>query len=38
MGNDYSAGKAMTAGAVAFLSKPFEDEILLDKIRAALED
>ena len=29
--------KAMTAGAVAFLSKPFDDEVLLDKVRAALE-
>ena len=30
--------RAMTAGAVEFLSKPFDDEILLDKVRAALDD
>jgi FixJ family two-component response regulator len=29
--------QAMNAGAVEFLSKPFEDEILLDNIRAALK-
>ena len=29
--------RAMTAGAVEFLSKPFDDEILLNKVRAALD-
>ena len=29
--------RAMTAGAVEFLSKPFDDEVLLDKVRAALD-
>ena len=29
--------KAMTAGAVAFLSKPFDDQVLLDKVQAALD-
>jgi FixJ family two-component response regulator len=29
--------QAMRGGAVEFLSKPFDDEILLDSIRAALE-
>ena len=28
--------RAMMAGAVEFLSKPFDDEVLLDKVRAAL--
>jgi len=28
---------AMQAGAVAFLSKPFDDEVLLEKVRAALK-
>jgi len=28
--------QAMTAGAVEFLSKPFDDEVLLEKVRAAL--
>jgi FixJ family two-component response regulator len=28
--------QAMTAGAVDFLTKPFDDEILLEKIRPAL--
>ena len=28
--------QAMTAGAVDFLSKPFDDEVLLEKVRAAL--
>jgi FixJ family two-component response regulator len=30
--------QAMTAGAVEFLSKPFDQEVLLEKVRAALED
>jgi FixJ family two-component response regulator len=29
--------QAMRAGAVEFLSKPFDDELLLDSVRAALE-
>jgi FixJ family two-component response regulator len=29
--------KAMKAGAVEFLTKPFEDDVLLDAIRAAIE-
>ena len=29
--------RAMTAGAIEFLSKPFDDEVLLDKVRAALD-
>ena len=30
--------QAMTAGAVEVFSKPFDHEVLLEKIRAALED
>ena len=29
--------QAMRAGAVEFLAKPFDDELLLDKVRAALK-
>jgi len=29
--------QAMRAGAVEFLAKPFNDEVLLDTVRAALE-
>jgi FixJ family two-component response regulator len=29
--------QAMTAGAVEFLSKPFNDEVLLESVRAALK-
>ena len=29
--------RAMTAGAIEFLSKPFDDVVLLDKVRAALD-
>jgi len=29
--------QAMRAGAVEFLSKPFDDELLVDSVRAALE-
>jgi FixJ family two-component response regulator len=29
--------QALTAGAVEFLSKPFDDDMLLEKVRAALE-
>ena len=28
--------RAMNAGAIEFLSKPFDDEVLLEKIQAAL--
>ena len=30
--------QAMAAGAVEFLSKPFDDEVLLEKVRAALKN
>jgi len=30
--------QAMKAGAVGFLSKPFDDAVLLDKVRAALKE
>ena len=29
--------RAMAAGAIEFLSKPFDDGVLLDKVRAALD-
>jgi FixJ family two-component response regulator len=29
--------RAMKAGAIEFLSKPFDDEVLLEKVRAALK-
>ncbi|HEY9501581.1 MAG TPA: response regulator, partial [Pyrinomonadaceae bacterium] len=29
--------QAMKAGAVDFLSKPFDDEVLLERVRAALK-
>jgi FixJ family two-component response regulator len=29
--------QAMKAGAVEFLSKPFDDEVLLEKVRPALK-
>ena len=29
--------QALNAGAVAFLSKPFDDDVLLEKVRAALK-
>jgi FixJ family two-component response regulator len=29
--------QALRAGAVEFMAKPFDDEVLLDSIRAALE-
>ena len=29
--------QAMNAGALEFLSKPFDDEVLLDEVRAALK-
>ena len=36
--NKESRLQAMEAGAVAFLSKPFNDELLLETIRATLRD
>ena len=36
-GNKQSRRKAMQAGAVAFLEKPFNDEPLLETIRSALQ-
>ena len=30
--------QALRAGAVEFLAKPFDDEVLLENVRAALED
>lgn len=33
-----SRGRAMQSGAVAFLSKPFDDEKLLQTVKSALED
>jgi FixJ family two-component response regulator len=36
--NNESRQQAMQAGAVAFLSKPFNDELLFETIRAALRD
>jgi len=36
--NKESRQQAMQAGAVAFLSKPFNDELLLETIRATLRD
>jgi FixJ family two-component response regulator len=30
--------QALRAGAVEFLAKPFDDEVLLERVRAALED
>jgi len=29
--------QALRAGAVEFLTKPFDDEVLLDSVRAALD-
>jgi FixJ family two-component response regulator len=36
--DEESHGRAMQAGAVAFLGKPFNDEQLLESIRTALQD
>jgi FixJ family two-component response regulator len=36
--NEESRQQALQAGAVAFISKPFDDELLLDTIRATLRD
>ena len=35
-GDEEMRFQAMRAGAVEFLSKPFDDEVLIDSIRAAL--
>jgi FixJ family two-component response regulator len=37
-GDERIRKQAMSAGAAAFLAKPFDDEVLLRSIRAALED
>ena len=37
-GNAEMKMQAMAAGAVEFLSKPFDDEVLLEKVRAALNN
>jgi FixJ family two-component response regulator len=36
-GDEKMRMQALRAGAVEFLTKPFDDEVLLDSIRAALE-
>jgi FixJ family two-component response regulator len=36
-GDERMRMQALRAGAVEFLAKPFDDELLLDSIRAALE-
>jgi FixJ family two-component response regulator len=36
-GNARTRTQAMGAGAVAFLEKPFDDEMLLESVRAALQ-
>jgi FixJ family two-component response regulator len=36
--NKESRQQAIQAGAVAFLSKPFDDELLLETIRTAVRD
>jgi two-component system, LuxR family, response regulator FixJ len=36
-GDSKMKARAMQAGAVGFLSKPFDDEVLLEKVRAALK-
>jgi FixJ family two-component response regulator len=37
-GNSKAKVQAMAAGALEFLSKPFDDDVLLEKVRAALRD
>ncbi len=36
-GNETAQAEALAAGAIAFLKKPFEEEVLLDAIDAALK-
>jgi FixJ family two-component response regulator len=36
-GDETMRMRALRAGAVEFLAKPFDDEVLLDSVRAALE-
>jgi FixJ family two-component response regulator len=36
-GNERTRTRAMDAGALDFLEKPFEDEVLLARVRAAVE-
>jgi two-component system response regulator FixJ len=36
-GNTRTRTQAMRAGAIAFLEKPFDDEVLLENVRAALQ-
>jgi FixJ family two-component response regulator len=36
-GNTRTRTQAMGAGAIAFLEKPFDDEVLLENVRAALQ-
>jgi two-component system response regulator FixJ len=36
-GNTRTRTQAMGAGAIAFLEKPFDDEVLLESVRAALQ-
>jgi len=37
LGDEKMRMQALRAGAVEFLTKPFDDEVLLDTVRAALE-
>ena len=37
-GDEKMRMQALRAGAVEFLAKPFDDEVLLESVRAALED
>lgn len=37
-GDEKMRMQALRAGAVEFLAKPFDDEVLLDCVRAAMED
>ena len=36
-GDEKMRAQALRAGAVEFLTKPFDDEVLIDRVRAALE-
>jgi FixJ family two-component response regulator len=37
-GDEKMRMQALRAGAVEFLAKPFDDEVLLESVRAALEN